>query len=337
MSPHRSGATFLRIAVLVIGLLVIGSAELAAAATIYVNNHYGNDYPGSGARRDPYHTIQMGIDASAVGDTIMVARGTYHERITLKSGVALKGAGADVTTIDGDASGSVVTAIDVDANTSITGFTITNGTGTYEYEYDEYPDGGGMYCRNAQLTVSGCVFYKNIAYTDPDYDEGRGGGIFCADSSLTITDNCASGVEYMESTGGGIWSYSADVAPTISNCIIWRNRPNQIRHYRSSPPAVVRYSNVQLKSGTYRGPGNINRRPRFVDFNGADNVLGTADDDLHLRSGSPGIDAGDNHALGVTAVDLDGNPRRVDDPQTPDTGRGKRPNIDMGAYEFQGR
>jgi hypothetical protein len=336
MSPHRSCATLLRIAVLAIGLLVIGSAELAAAATTYVNNHYGNEYPGTGARRNPYHTIQMGIDASAVGDTIMVARGTYHERITLKSEVALKGAGADVTTIDGDAGGSVVTAIDVDANTSITGFTITNGTGTWD-EYEEWVDGGGMYCKNSELTVSKCVLYKNIAYTDPDYDQGQGGGIFCADSSLTITDNRASGEENMESTGGGIMSFSTDVAPRITNCIIWRNRPNQIRSYASSLRAIVRYSNVQLKSGTYRGPGNINRRPRFVDFNGADNVLGTADDDLHLRSGSPGIDAGDNHALGVTAVDLDGNPRRVDDPQTPDTGRGKRPDIDMGAYEFQGR
>ncbi len=38
---------------------------------------------------------------------------------------------------------------------------------------------------------------------------------------------------------------------------------------------------------------------------------------------------------GVT-TDLDGSPRFVDDPDTPDTGNGDPPIVDMGAYEFQG-
>ncbi len=37
-----------------------------------------------------------------------------------------------------------------------------------------------------------------------------------------------------------------------------------------------------------------------------------------------------------TTTDLDGNPRFVDDPDTPDTGFGNPPIVDMGAYEFQG-
>ena len=37
---------------------------------------------------------------------------------------------------------------------------------------------------------------------------------------------------------------------------------------------------------------------------------------------------------GIT-TDLDGNPRFVDDPDTPDTGLGVPPIVDMGAFEIQ--
>ncbi len=37
---------------------------------------------------------------------------------------------------------------------------------------------------------------------------------------------------------------------------------------------------------------------------------------------------------GIT-TDLDGRPRFVDDPETPDTGSGEAPIVDMGPYEFQ--
>jgi len=46
------------------------------------------------------------------------------------------------------------------------------------------------------------------------------------------------------------------------------------------------------------------------------------------------VDAGDNTAVpaGIT-TDLAGQPRFVDDPKVPDTGRGTPPIVDMGAYE----
>jgi len=52
--------------------------------------------------------------------------------------------------------------------------------------------------------------------------------------------------------------------------------------------------------------------------------------------GSPVIDAGINSALpsGIT-LDLAGEPRFVDDPDTPDTGQGVEPIVDLGAFEFQ--
>jgi len=81
-----------------------------------------------------------------------------------------------------------------------------------------------------------------------------------------------------------------------------------------------------------------------VDSNGVDDIPGTQDDDLRLLPGSPCIDAGTNEAdtdantPGVQPLpdfDLDGRPRFVDDPLTPDTGCCFPPIVDMGAYEFQ--
>ena len=75
------------------------------------------------------------------------------------------------------------------------------------------------------------------------------------------------------------------------------------------------------------GANNIDADPLFVDPDNGD---------YRLQAGSPCIDAANNLfvPLGIT-TDLDGNPRFVDDPDTPDTGNGDPPIVDMGAYEFQ--
>ncbi len=68
--------------------------------------------------------------------------------------------------------------------------------------------------------------------------------------------------------------------------------------------------------------------------------------DYRLSPGSPCIDAADNTTLPTDVTDLDmdgdtteeipfdldGNPRRVEDPDMADTGNGICPVVDMGAY-----
>lgn len=75
-------------------------------------------------------------------------------------------------------------------------------------------------------------------------------------------------------------------------------------------------------------PGCIDSDPRLV-----------SQTDLHPTPDSPCIDAADNTAFpGLPAFDLDGLPRFVDDPDTPDTGipgNGHAEIVDMGAFEFQ--
>jgi hypothetical protein len=86
------------------------------------------------------------------------------------------------------------------------------------------------------------------------------------------------------------------------------------------------------------GPGNIDADPLFTSNSdpGPDGEWGTRDDeygDLRLQPGSPCIDAADDSPV-CSISDLSGNPRRLDDPASADTGAGRAPTPDMGAYEF---
>jgi len=110
--------------------------------------------------------------------------------------------------------------------------------------------------------------------------------------------------------GGGMYNYES--SPTVTNCILWGDSPDEI-----------------INAGS-----NIDATPFFVDVDGPDNTAGTEDDNLLLQSGSPCIDAGDNTVVlaGIT-TDLDGSPRFIDGPPL-DTGIGVPPLVDMGAYEY---
>jgi pectin methylesterase-like acyl-CoA thioesterase len=83
-----------------------------------------------------YKTIQAAVDAAVSGDMVLVAPGTYRERIRLTAGVTLKSAGndapgklglqrAETTIIEGnvaDASGAGVTMAE---DSTLDGFTVT--------------------------------------------------------------------------------------------------------------------------------------------------------------------------------------------------------------------
>jgi hypothetical protein len=135
-------------------------------------------------------------------------------------------------------------------------------------------------------------------------------------------------------------------SPTLTNCILWANTAQQISVYSGSP--VVTYCDVQ---GGWSGTGNIDGDPLFRDPDGLDNDPNTfGDNDYRLSYGSPCIDAGDNAAVPADMADLDGDGdtqeptpwdldgwlRFIDDPNTPDTGSGDPPVVDMGAFEFRG-
>ena len=193
------------------------------------------------------------------------------------------------------------------------------------------PSGGGMDNSGGDTTVINCTFSGNTA------SSFRGGGIDNNGGGLTVV-NCTFSGNTAITVGGGI---TINGSPTVTNCIFWHNADaggmddsGQI-HVDDGTP-VVSYSNVQ-GGWTGEGTGNINADPLFVDADGADDVVGTDDDDLRLSGGSPCIDGADSVAYGFgPPVDLDGNDRAFDDPLTPDTGVGLLTFLDMGAYEFPG-
>lgn len=103
-----------------------------------------------------FATIQAAINASAAGDEILVAPGTYAENISLPSRtLTLRGAGgAGVTFIDGSAANTVILLHSGSTfNTLIEGFTITNGRGNFS--------GGVSLNFASNATFRDCVFTAN--------------------------------------------------------------------------------------------------------------------------------------------------------------------------------
>lgn len=154
-----------------------------------------------------------------------------------------------------------------------------------------------------------------------------GGGIYCRYDRAVMADNLIAFNQ--ASQGGGVFALNyPDQAPWLDNSIVWGNTAPtgaQIGLEGSTGSLIlVSYSDVQ---GGYAGAGNIDADPGFADASGGD---------YHLAGGSPCIDAASNLVVpfGVR-LDLDGHARFVDDPQTPDTGDGTPPLVDMGPYGFQ--
>ena len=195
--------------------------------------------------------------------------------------------------------------------------------------------GGAIYnySPGQPLIAANCLFVGNTALC--------GGAIFSI-VHVTMTNCLFAGNTGVE--GAGVIHNTGGTA-ILANCIAWGNS--------SQPPygpiygqAIVTYTCVE---GGRPGWGNIDGDPVFVDPDGPDDDPNTwEDNDYHLSPGSPCIDAGCNGGVPrdsgdldndgdteeITPLDLDGEGRFFDDPDTPDTGCGFAPIVDMGAYEF---
>ncbi len=207
--------------------------------------------------------------------------------------------------------------------------------------------GGGIYAQNPQsVVVERCEFRGNSA---------GGGGAICAAFGATvmvkdsvITDNEARGplgggaictyqggdVQVASSTIFGNRSLSTEVGGiavgpgelSVNNSILWANAGSSgatAAVNQLSPLTGVTYSHVQ--GWTLGGTGNSSDDPMLTDPLGGD---------FGPLPGSPVIDAGGpENQLFWSVGDFLGKRRRVDDPQTPDTGAGPGAVIDIGAVE----
>jgi len=150
-------------------------------------------------------------------------------------------------------------------------------------------------------------------------------------SNCTITQNRAS-------TGGGHAQGANGPSVAINNSILWDNADSgavpgaaQI-HVGVAGDVTVTFSNIQ---GGFTGTGNLDADPLFVDAAGPDAVLGTADDDLRLTTGSPCINAADANLLSQDSADLDDDGDIFEKVSLDLDGNARviGPEADMGAYE----
>jgi len=191
-----------------------------------------------------YATIQQAINDSNDGDMVIVAPGTYQENINfLGKNIVVTSADPNnpevvATTIirpklssrrDVRNIGSAVTFENGESSEAVlTGFTITRGYGTSSTAIPEEPYifwGAGIYCLNSSPTITCNVITGNngpieMEGNDPEqWQIGYGGGIGCLESGAIITRNIIK--DNSAYAGAGIMTYMGDVK--ICNNLIYSN------------------------------------------------------------------------------------------------------------------
>ncbi len=300
-----------------------------------------------------YATIQAGIDAAQHGDTVLLAPGTYLERIgfggkeiVVGSHFLLKGDTRYIrqTIIDGDSNGVVVMFTGGETrNSKLSGVIITNG---YVSHYGGYS--GGIWINKADPTIEYLVIKRNYtpALTIRDGSflinavqiTGTGPyGVLISifspyratksviSNSLLVNDGGYAGIIFH---GSDLSIINSTIAGNDLRIIISASDNNQGAGVKISNsiiwgndttdfwgPVTISHSIVE---GGYSGEGNLDVDPLFTD---------AANGDFSLSPGSPAIDAGLNDSV-FTSADA-AYAYRIWDGDGDGYAR-----VDLGAYEY---
>ena len=165
---------------------------------------------------DDQPTIQAGIDAAQLGDTVLVADGTYTG--SGNKNLDFKGKAITVTSENGaenciidceaDGRGFYFHSGETEASV-VSGFTIRNG-------YIDGYNGGGILCENfSSPQIINCTITDNHG--------GGGGGFYCQENSSPRITNCIITRNH-GGQGGGIFYYGIHTPPLIiTDCEITYN------------------------------------------------------------------------------------------------------------------
>ncbi|MDP8239232.1 MAG: T9SS type A sorting domain-containing protein [Candidatus Hatepunaea meridiana] len=253
---------------------------------------------------DDFESIQGAIDESEDGDTVLVQPGEYVENInfegkaiTVASLILTTGNEAyiDSTIINGDEESSVVRFDhEEDENSILTGFTLTNGSGSPDI--DNQICGGGIHCRSSSPMLTHLKICGNSAMF--------GGGIFLQISSPTI--------EYAEIydntvtlSGGGVYFSREGADPIVRRSVIYGNSARDygggIGCWNGAQPVLINITVVFNEAN--RGGGGMATNSHTTDnyvtlINSI--VRGNEPTQIHIRSLS-----GDRDTLAVSFSDIE--------------------------------
>lgn len=196
--------------------------------------------------------------------------------------------------------------------------------------------GGGIHCSDSSVPlITMNVISGNSAtfvgggikceiYSAPDIvnniidnnqamgNNGRGGGIYCHNSDIFITNNTITMNSSLD-RGGGIYCRHkiSGVSAEITNTLLWENDSQSGPEVYLSNKAIFSISHSDLKGGQSSvyvepgctlnwGSGMIDADPLFLD---------PANDDFHIPFDSPCRTAGDRNATNLPETDFEGDPR----------------------------
>jgi len=160
-----------------------------------------------GSYDHPFLTIQEAVGQAGLVacESVLVAQGTYLEDVDFGAVSTLveSADGAELTTIVGTGTASVVTLDGGQEGAGIVGFTITGGTGNPDQGWEETEEGlhygGGVLIAYTDARVQDCVITGNQV-------DGRGGGVFVYGAEAQVLDNEISDnvASRLNNAGGGI-------------------------------------------------------------------------------------------------------------------------------------
>lgn len=277
----------LRFAILA-GLVVLLCATCALGAVVYVKPT-GKDTNNGSSWAYAKLTVQAGISAAASGGEVWVAAGTYPQAITLKSGVGLYGGFAGTEALRTQRRpATYATYLDgggadtvVTAPAGATAATVIDG---FTIRNGRGASGGGIYAADSAITISNNTISDNKAFY-------YGGGIYGEASTLTIIGNTLT--RNRAAFGGGIACYDSD-APTITCNRIYSNTSDYdgsgIYCYSNSTPVIASnliYANTAASEGA--GVYCDDAAPVIVNNTISDNNATTHGGGLACLDSSPTI------------------------------------------------
>jgi hypothetical protein len=212
-----------------------------------------------------FSTIQEAIDASTNGDTVLVQQGEYFENINFS------GKNITVTSnflFSNDPGDIANTTINGNSNDTVVRFVgneqVTAIITGFSIVNGSGVMGGGIFCNNSSPTISYNIIRDNQA--------NFGGGIMANNSTPALANNTI-----VQNTGYGIRIANSTV--NCTSCILYSNEPEQCNI--TSGSLNITFSDVE---DGYEGVGNISDDPLFTD----DEI-----DNFTLQTNSPCINLGD--------------------------------------------